>query len=88
MSPVSSPELAVSYRSHLAAMFAQGSWSGLGHLRKNGYCGKKILQALSFLLICDLHVFTSFSRKIFPCAFTLCFKHTEFTGSKDSATQG
>ena len=48
---------------------------------------KKILQALSFLLICDLHVFTSFSRKIFPCAFTLCFKHTEFTGSKDPATQ-
>ena len=39
---------------------------------------KQILQALTFLLICNLHVFTSFFCKIFPCAFTLCFKHTEF----------
>ena len=36
------------------------------------------LQALSFLLICDLHAFTSFFCKIFPCTFTLCFMHTEF----------
>ena len=38
----------------------------------------KFLQALSFLLICDLHAFTSFFCKIFPCTFTLCFMHTEF----------
>ena len=39
----------------------------------------KFLQALSFLLICDLHAFTSFFGKIFPCTFTLCFTHTEFS---------
>ena len=38
----------------------------------------KFLQALSFLLICDLLAFTSFFCKIFPCTFTLCFMHTEF----------
>ena len=38
----------------------------------------KFLQALSFLLICDLHAFTSFFCKLFPCTFTLCFMHTEF----------
>ena len=39
VSPVSSPELAVPQRGHLVAIFAQESWSGFGHLRKNGYQG-------------------------------------------------